>query len=156
MGDQDDGARNLALLVLAGVLGVVLAGTIAIAAGSAARHRSSAAEHPPVRRTAYGPIQTLYFALDSARLNAAATDALLRVIETARAHPAATVLVAAIEPQPGEAGINPRLGYQRALTVRHALEAQGLAPDRITILRPAPAGARDDARRARRVDVRLE
>jgi len=156
MGDQDDGARNLALLMLAGVIGLVLAGTIAIAVGSTARHRGSAAERVPVARTAYGPVETLYFAQDSAKLNAAATDALQRVAETTRSHPTTMVLIAALEPQPLEAGTNPRLGYQRALTVRHALEAQGLAPDRITILRPAKAGSRDDARRARRVDVRIE
>ena len=156
MGDQDDGARNLALLVLAGVLGLVLAGTIAIAAGSTARHRSSAAERPAVARTAYGPIETLYFAQDSAKLNAAATEALQRIAQTALGHPAATVLIAAIQPRPLEATPNPRLADQRALTVRHALEAQGVAPDHITILRPTDALAHDDARRTRRVDVRLE
>jgi outer membrane protein OmpA-like peptidoglycan-associated protein len=155
MGDDDDGARNLALLVLGGVLAVVIAGTLAIAAGSAARHRSSAAERPAAR-TAYGPIETLFFAQDSAKLNAAATDALQRVVQTVRSHPAAMVMVAAIQPQPLEATANPRLGYLRALAVRHALEAQGIAPDRISILRPADAGPRDAARRTRRVDVRLE
>ncbi|HMC15345.1 MAG TPA: OmpA family protein [Albitalea sp.] len=157
MSDQDEGARNLALGVLAGVLGLVLAGTIAIGAGSAARHRSSTAMGvPQAPRTAYGPVKTLYFAQDSVALNAAAADALQRVAQTARAHPAAMVLVAAIQPQPVEASINPRLGYLRALAVRHALEAQGVAPDHISILRPFEAGPRDDVGRARRVDVWLE
>jgi outer membrane protein OmpA-like peptidoglycan-associated protein len=158
MGDQDDGARNLALLVLAGVLAMVLAATVVLAAATAARHRSSAApERPPVAaRTAYGPVETLYFALESAKLNAAATEALQRLVQTARANPRAGVFVVATQPQAVEAQTNPYLASQRALAVRHALEGQGIAPDRITVMRPAEPAGRDDARRTRRVEVRLE
>jgi outer membrane protein OmpA-like peptidoglycan-associated protein len=157
MGDQDDGARNLALLVLAGVLGLVLAGTVVLAVATAARHRRPAPERPPVaERTAYGPVETLYFALESAKLNAATADALQRIVQTARANPRAGVVVVPTQPEAAEAQVNPRLAYERALAVRHALEGQGIAPDRITVVRPAEPGARDAGRRLRRVEIRLE
>ena len=156
MSDQDDGMRNLSLAVVAGVVVLVLAVAIVIAATSAQRHLRAMRAVAAPDRTAYGPVESLYFPQGGARLNAGAVDALHRVAQAARNHPRAAVRIAASELRPVEANADPQLAQRRTLAVRHALEAAGVAPDRITtlpLIAPAPA---DDARQTRRVEVRLE
>jgi outer membrane protein OmpA-like peptidoglycan-associated protein len=155
MADADDGARNLALGAVAGGVALVLLVAIAAAIASASRQRTPLIERSAAR-TAFGPIETLYFAQGSDKLNAAATEALHRLLRSAAGHPGAAIVVAAVQPSAADAHGNPRLDYQRALAVRHALEARGIAPARITIVQPVAPGPRDDARRARRVELRLE
>ena len=157
MGDQDEGMRNLVLAVVGGVVGLVLAGTLAAALSSAgARHARGPAPGAAPARTAYGPVETLYFAEGLDKLNADADAALVRVASMARAHPAATIRITAAQLLPAEAQQDPRLAYKRALAVRHRLEASGVPPAQISVLPLAATGDRIDLRAARRVLIRLE
>ena len=55
----------------------------------------------------------------------------------------------------GDAAQNAELAKNRALAVRHALEANGVAPDHLVMDKPIVATGGTDAREARRVEVRL-
>ena len=155
MGDTDDGIHKLALAAVAGVVALVLAGSIALAVSSLKKHRSEPSK-PTSARTAYGPVETIYFAQDNATLNVHAVEVLKRVSKTLATHSRATVAIASFVPLPVEAERNPRLGYQRALAVRRALEASGIVPDRISIVAQVKSTPASDLRKGRRIELRIE
>ena len=64
-------------------------------------------------------------------------------------------IVATLGPASGDAATNAELAKKRALAVRHALEANGVAPERLVMDKPMLTGGGADAREARRVDLRL-
>jgi len=157
MSDQNDDAQNYALMVLAGVVGLVVAGVIALAAatsmGSAPPKPSKAA--PGMTTGAVEPDGRIYFELGSATLPADASAILVRVADDARANAGKVVQISGYHDASGDAAQNAELAKNRALAVRHALEANGVAPDHLVMDKPIVATGGTDAREARRVEVRL-
>ena len=104
----------------------------------------------------FGPTENLYFDVGSSRLPVDSADVLAWVAESARANGGVAVLISAFHDAAGDAAANAELSAQRALTVRHALEANGVPPERLLIAKPAPAASGAQTKDGRRVELRLQ
>jgi len=150
---QDDDVQGYALGVVFGIIGLVVAGVIALA--------SVTALHKPAAATAVAAasatlVQRVYFDLGQDTLPGEAAEALARVADAARENRQATVLISGFHDASGDRAANADLARRRALRVRHALEANGVAPSQLVLSKPALATGQGDAREARRVEVTLQ
>ncbi len=98
-------------------------------------------------------VERIYFDAGAA-LPAHAAELLERIAVAARSGEAALRIVGYYEAGRDEAG-NAALAEERAQAVRHALEANGVAPARLVIARPAAADS-TNPREGRRVEVLLQ
>ena len=160
MNDQNDDAQNYALMVLAGVVALVVAGVIALAASTTMGGGVEAARLGTPLPAAGGeaaaePAGRVYFELGSDALPAEASDVLVKVADAARAQAGKVVLISGFHDASGDAAKNAELAKNRALAVRHALEANGVLPDHLVMAKPAVTTGGGDAREARRVELRL-
>ena len=176
MSDQNDETQNYALMAVAGVVVLVIAGvlTLAITAGRGGHETKAAAvvaaSSPAPEAAASEPVQAavaasaatadagaptarLFFELGADALPADAAEAIAGVAEAAAAAPTASVLISGYHDASGDAAQNAELAKKRALMVRAALEAKGIAPDRLVMAKPAVTEGGADPREARRVDV---
>jgi outer membrane protein OmpA-like peptidoglycan-associated protein len=166
MNEQNDDAQSYALMVLAGVVALVVAGVVALvvsitmrakpaakiaASGSAATAAAAAA----ASADAAAPDGSVYFEVGSDALSNAAQAELTQVADSARADGGKNVLISGFHDASGDPGQNAELAKKRAFAVRHALEANGVTPDRLVMDKPALTTSGADAREARRVDLRL-
>jgi len=175
MSTQNDETQTYALGAVAGIVGLVVAGVIALAASTVMRpkpapvaqtmaapvaaepHTATPAEAPAVAgRAAAAPIERLYFDVGSPALPSDAADVLARVADAARASAGATVLISGFHDASGDAAQNAELAKNRALAVRHALEANGVPPERLQMSKPAVTTGEGDPKEARRVELRLQ
>lgn len=161
MNDQNDDAQNYALMVLAGVVGLVIAGVIALAAATTMDTGAgpAAAKGAPAAAEAAAPMAEadgrIYFELGSDALPPEAAEVLTRIAETARADASKVVQISGYHDASGDAAKNAELAKNRAMAVRHALEANGVAPDHLVMDKPMVTTGGADAREARRVELRL-
>lgn len=101
----------------------------------------------------YGVVK-FYFASGKADLAPGAGAALVDVVRAART--GKKVVIAGFHDPKGNAAVNAELARQRALAVRDALKAAGVADSQITLQKPEQmAGSGSDAE-ARRVEIRLQ
>jgi outer membrane protein OmpA-like peptidoglycan-associated protein len=162
MSDNSDDTQNYALAVVAGVVALVIAGVIALAASTVigATPVPAAAAADGAAPVAAGEIATtverLYFDVGSPALPVDATEVLARVAEAARASAGAVVLISGFHDASGDAAQNAELAKNRALAVRHALEANGVAPDHLVMSKPAVTTGGGDPKEARRVELRVQ
>ncbi len=167
MNDQNDDAQNYALMVLAGVVALVVAGVIALAISTtmgdngkatAVAGAPAAPGAMPAAATAGDatePDGRIYFELGSDALPAEASVVLVRVADAARARAGVLVLISGFHDASGDPARNAELAKNRALAVRHALEANGVAPERCVMDKPVEMTGGADPREARRVELRL-
>lgn len=101
----------------------------------------------------YGVVK-FYFASGKADLAPGAGAALVDVVRAART--GKKVVIAGFHDPRGHVAVNAELARQRALAVREALKAAGVADSQITLKNPEQmAGSGSDAE-ARRVEIRLQ
>ncbi len=163
MSDQDnDDTRRVGLWVVFTVVGLVVAAVI----GFATVRTLSGPAAPAVQREDVGeaaeevaligePALRLYFELGQASLSPEAVSALSAVAERARSS-GDTVYISGFHDASGSAAANAELAKQRALAVRHALEADGVPPAQLVLRRPALTLGDGDPREARRVELHLQ
>ena len=152
MSDQNDDGQNYALMVLAGVVGLVIAGVIALAVST------TMGDSPKAGATTSSTVEPdgrIYFELGSDALPADASAVLVRVAEAARANAGKVVQISGYHDASGDPAKNAELAKNRALAVRHALEVNGVAPDHLVMDKPIVATGGTDAREARRVELRV-
>ena len=159
MNDQNDDTQNFALAIVAGVAALVIAGVIALAV-STQMDGSSAASPKVAAQTAaapaaadLAPVERLYFEVGSQALPADANEALARVADAARANAGAIVQISGFHDASGDPAQNAELAKNRALAVRHALEANGVSPAQLQMSKPAMTNGDGDAKAARRVEL---
>jgi outer membrane protein OmpA-like peptidoglycan-associated protein len=164
MNEQNDDAQNYALMVLAGVVALVVAGVIALAASTtmgstgqpaAAGGTGNAASPMASVDPSAASAGRIYFELGSDALPAEASQLLVKIADAAREQAGKVVLISGFHDASGDAAKNAELAKNRALAVRHALEANGVSPERLVMAKPAVTAGGADAREARRVEVRL-
>lgn len=161
MNDQNDEAQSYALMVLAGLVALVIAGVLALAIWSTQRAtppaKAAAATSAPAGASGDTamPDARVYFETGSDALSNEAQAALARAADAARADGSKSLLISGFHDASGDAAQNAELAKKRAFAVRHALEANGVTPDRLVLDKPALTTGGGDAREARRVDVRL-
>jgi outer membrane protein OmpA-like peptidoglycan-associated protein len=169
MSTQNDETQTYALGAVAGIVGLVIAGVIALAASTVMRAKSAPAaavavpaaaapaEAPLAQAsTSAAPAERLYFEVGSPALPIDAAEVLARVADAARASAGATVLISGFHDASGDAAQNAELAKNRALAVRHALEANGVPPERLMMSKPAVTTGGGDPKEARRVELRLQ
>ena len=159
MNDQNDDSQTYALMVLAGVVALVVAGVLALAVSTALGNK---APRPPAamqsKADAGEPEGRVYFEIGSAALPVDAAAVLTHVADAARASGGKSVLISGYHDTSGDAAQNAELAKERAKAVRHALEANGVAPDHLVLDKPLVAtggSSATDTREARRVELRL-
>jgi outer membrane protein OmpA-like peptidoglycan-associated protein len=163
MNEQNDEAQSYALMVLAGLIALVIGGVLALAIFSTQRAKPPAKVAAPTSATAAamasadatGLQARVYFETGSDALSNEAQAALASAADAARADGSKSLLISGFHDASGDAAQNAELAKKRALAVRHALEANGVTPDRLVLDKPALTTGGADAREARRVDVRL-
>ncbi|MEP7296234.1 MAG: OmpA family protein [Burkholderiales bacterium] len=155
MSDQNDDGQNYALMVLAGVVGLVIAGVIALAVSTTLGGDVPAKAGATMTSPAAEPDGRIYFEVGSAALPAEAAEVLVRIADAARAQAGKVVQISGYHDASGDAAQNAELAKNRALAVRHALEANGVAPDHLVMDKPIVATGGTDAREARRVELRI-
>ena len=163
MNEQNDEAQSYALMVLAGLLALMIGGVLALAVFSTQRAKSpaqaavpnSAAAAAMASADADEPEARVYFETGSEALSNDAQAALTRAADAARADGSKSLLISGFHDGRGDPAQNEELAKKRAIAVRHALEANGVTPDRLVLDKPAATTGGTDTREARRVDVRL-
>lgn len=159
MSDQNDENQTYALFMVGAIVFAVVVGVIGLAASrSGADGPAVATQQAVVAPTAVATAasaERVYFEPGSAALPPEASELLVRVAEAARASGQA-VVISGYHDASGDPARNEELAKERALAVRHALEANGVAPDRLVMSKPALTTGDGDPREARRVELRLE
>ena len=175
MSTDNDDSVPLALFLAAGTAAAVIAGVIALAVFSKPKTvvapaispaavvnamPSAAVDAtltPPFAATATETVaEILYFAVGSADLPADASAKLARLADAARASTVTSVQISGYHDASGGAAKNAELAKQRALAVRHALEANGVSPDRLQMSKPVETTGGTDPKDAHRVEMRLQ
>lgn len=144
MSAQDDDVQGYALGTVFGVVGLVLAGVIALACYKGLQSSQLAATSPGA--------QSVYFEADGDSLSADAAELLARIAESARADAQLLILVTGVRDAAGD----PAEAHRRALRVRHALEANGVAPSQLVLGQPVRTRSAGLGKRASRVEVTLQ
>ena len=170
---DDDSAQRVALFLVFGLIAIVVAsvlvfgvnhrGAPAKAAGAPAAQVAAAPSSASAQAASDAAsvkveqgIVKFYFASGKADLAAGASEALLDVVKGAQA--GRKVVVSGFHDATGNAAQNAELAKQRALAVRNALTAAGVAESQIELKKPeqiAGNGVGSDAE-ARRVEISLE
>jgi outer membrane protein OmpA-like peptidoglycan-associated protein len=166
MSNQNDETQTYALGAVAGIVGLVIAGVIALAASTVMHKKSAPPAAAPAAIAMEAPaaaaastavaVERLYFEVGSPNLPSDAVEVLTRVADAARASAGATVLISGFHDATGDAAQNAELAKNRALAVRHALEANGVPPERLLMSKPAVTTGGGDPKEARRVELHLQ
>jgi len=163
MNDQNDDAQGYALMAVAGVVALVVTGVIALAVSTTIGKATAAADAlapstMPAGEASGGFAEVegrVYFELGSDALPASASAMLVEVADAARVQGDKVVLISGYHDASGDPVRNAELAKNRALAVRHALEANGVPPERLVMDKPVVLTGGPDDREARRVEVHL-
>lgn len=171
---DDDSQQRFALGFLFALIALILSvvvGTVVVKqmGGSAAAVANNAASAPVADAAApaaavvvvvdeatvrvEGGVVKFYFATAKADLAAGANDALADVVKGVADGKKA--VVSGYHDATGDAALNAELAKQRALAVRDALKALGVADDKIELKKPEQTTATGSDAEARRVEVTL-
>jgi outer membrane protein OmpA-like peptidoglycan-associated protein len=155
MSDQNDENQTYALFLVGAIVLAVVAGVIALAGSRIGSDRSAPVTPAAAAAPTASIADRLYFEVGSAALPVDATTVLMRLADEARTT-GRSVVISGFHDASGDPVRNAELAKERAFAVRHALEANGVAPDRLLLSKPALTTGDGDAREARRVELRLE
>jgi outer membrane protein OmpA-like peptidoglycan-associated protein len=128
----------------------------AVAAPAATGAAPAAAPSAPGTLAALPVKAKLYFELGSAALPADAAETLKAAIAAAQANAGAKLAISGFHDKTGNADQNHDLAKQRAVNIRDALAAAGVAVERIDLRKPEVTEGGADDREARRVEVTVE
>lgn len=117
---------------------------------------ADAASAPPAAVSANDAV--LLFAVGSPALSADAANGLDPLIAELKANPAAKITVSGFHSASGDLAQNEELAKQRAVAVRDAVKAAGIADDRVVLVKPqsAEASLAGEDPKARRVEVAVK
>jgi outer membrane protein OmpA-like peptidoglycan-associated protein len=156
MFSQDDDNQGLVLGVVFALIALVIALVIGVGV-----YQSNLVATPPA--TAAMPadddasvqvvngVVKFYFATGKADLAIGANEALTEIVKAVAA--GKTLVVSGFHDATGDAAMNAELAKQRALAVRDALKALGVAEDKVELMKPEQTLADGPANEARRVEV---
>ena len=102
------------------------------------------------------PLVKVYFDLGQTALTPSAAEQIATVVAAIAAAPQASALLSGYHDETGGAALNAEVAKNRALAVRDALLAAGVAGERVLMRRPAVTLGGGDAAEARRVEVRVQ
>ncbi len=105
--------------------------------------------------TAGLPEANVYFALDKYKLPAGTNKTLSAVVSYLKKNAGAKASVSGFHDPTGNAAYNEQLAENRARAVRGALQAMGIARDRVVMEKPTTTTGSGTPQEARRVEVRV-
>lgn len=141
MSVHDDDVQGYALGAVFGIVALVVAGVIALACFKSLQSSAMSA----------GSASAAHIDFEADALTADANEALMRLADAARQDDRVMVLITGVYAQADEGAA----AQQRALRVRHALEANGVSPSQLVLGKPLHMRAAG-GKAARRVDVQLQ
>lgn len=167
MSSQDDG-QKVGLVVVAGVVGLVVASVLFLGISSASRHGAKPAaaqsDAPAAVQmidelldiTPQGPaLAVVYFESGASAVSPEADAALADVVKALAADSGKQVLLSGYHDASGDAVTNAELAKERAKAVRAALVLHGVPVTQVRLRKPEVTLADGPAREARRVEIRL-
>ena len=158
---EDDDNQNLVLGILFGIIALVVGLVIGLSVYVTGQNRAPApvaavvAEEPEIAEVGE-PLVKFYFESGKAELPAGAPDELAKVIAKLNEDPSKLVLLSGYHDETGGAAVNAEVAKARAVAVKDALVAAGLAADKVKMRKPAITLGGADAAEARRVEVRVQ
>ncbi len=111
---------------------------------------------PVVASTAVPAVQKLYFAVNSAELDATSRTKTTAIADYLKANPQAKAVLSGFHDPSGDRARNEELALNRARTVRSALEATGISRDRMVMAKPALTEGAGNPAEARRVELSVQ
>jgi outer membrane protein OmpA-like peptidoglycan-associated protein len=156
---QQDNKRKAPPRTLVMAVAIAIAGLVAFGASMLERTSTpspQAASAPSALAPAEpNPVEKIYFDAGTAALPARASEMLARMADAARAS-GASVLVSGFHEHSVDRERTLELATHRTQAVAHALEANGVARERVIIVKPVLTPPGGDEREARRVEVRTQ
>ena len=158
---EDDDNQNLVLGILFGVIALVIGLVIGLASYVTGQTREAApaavaaVEAPEIAEVGE-PLVKFYFESGKAELPAGAEDELAKVVAKLAEDPSRLVLLSGYHDETGGAAVNAEVAKARAVAVKDALIAAGLAADKVKMRKPAVTLGGTDPAEARRVEVRVQ
>ncbi len=158
---QDDDNQNLVLGILFGIIALVIGLVIGLGVYVTGQNRAPApvaavvAEEPEIAEVGEALVK-FYFESGKAELPAGAEDELAKVVAKLAEDPSRLVLLSGYHDETGGAAVNAEVAKARAVAVKDALIAAGLAADKVKMRKPAVTLGGNDPAEARRVEVRVQ
>ena len=158
---EDDDNQNLVLGILFGIIALVIGLVIGLASYVTGQTREAAPaavaaiEAPEIAEVGE-PLIKLYFDSGKADLPANAAEEVAKVVAKLHEEPAKIVLISGYHDETGGAAVNAEVAKARAVAVKDALIAAGIASDKVNMRKPAITLGGADAAEARRVEVRVQ
>ena len=158
---EDDDNQNLVLGILFGIIALVVGLVIGLSVYVTGQNRAPApvaavvAEEPEIAEVGE-PLVKFYFESGKAELPAGAAEELAKVIAKLNEDPSKLVLLSGYHDETGGAAVNAEVAKDRAVAVKDALIAAGLAADKVKMRKPAVTLGGADPAEARRVEVRVQ
>ena len=158
---EDDDNQNLVLGILFGIIALVVGLVIGLSVYVTGQNRAPApvaavvAEEPEIAEVGE-PLVKFYFESGKAELPAGAAEELAKVIAKLNEDPSKLVLLSGYHDETGGAAVNAEVAKARAVAVKDALIAAGLAADKVKMRKPAVTLGGADPAEARRVEVRVQ
>ncbi|WP_374243021.1 OmpA family protein [Zoogloea sp.] len=158
---QDDDNQNLVLGILFGIIALVIGLVIGLGVYVTGQNRAPApvaavvAEEPEIAEVGEALVK-FYFESGKAELPAGAEGELAKVVAKLAEDPSRLVLLSGYHDETGGAAVNAEVAKARAVAVKDALIAAGLAADKVKMRKPAVTLGGTDPAEARRVEVRVQ
>jgi type IV pilus biogenesis protein CpaD/CtpE len=156
MSDQNSGSEKYALGMVALLVGAVVAGVIGWSI-TKLNQPAKAPVHPMAAAQAarHGP-QKIMLEADPKILPSSAQDALTNMTRMARGNQGVKIQITPFQLADTQGDQNKAAALQRAETVRHGLEANGVARNQMYVSRPTVLPPNAKAKDAWRVDLSLQ
>lgn len=147
--------------VVVGVLAGIALAVVAVIYGGSAGKLSIPVADASVEQTADivpvgEALAKVYFAVGSAALSEADQAVVGKTLAVLAAKPAAIVLLSGFHDPSGDAARNAELARERAVAVRGALLAGGVAAERVKLRKPESTLGSGGDEEGRRVEVRVQ
>jgi len=158
---QDDDNQNLVLGILFGIIALVIGLVIGLGVYVTGQNRAPApvaavvAEEPEIAEVGEALVK-FYFESGKAELPAGAEGELAKVVAKLAEDPSRLVLLSGYHDETGGAAVNAEVAKARAVAVKDALIAAGLAADKVKMRKPAVTLGGTDPAEARSVEVRVQ
>ena len=154
MNEQIGETEKHGLIIVALVVLLVVSGAVGLGISSTRPRR--APPPPPPAVEVVSAFEQLRFAAGQDSLPPEGQTALGRISDSARGNAGSVVVISGTFDARSNAAAHLDLAQRRLQQVRHALEANGVAPQQLITAKPMPLRPGDDAAQADRVEMRLQ
>lgn len=153
--NDDDESTAVIVGVLAGIVLAVVAVVYGASAGKGYKPAAPVAEQAEIAPVGEA-LAKVYFAVGAAALDDADKGVVAKTLEALGANPKAIVLLSGFHDPSGDPARNAELAKQRAMSVRDALVAGGVAAERVKMRKPETTVGSGSAEEGRRVEIRVQ